>query len=502
MTDMMNNLGSYVLTIVGAIVLLVVGWLVGSLLARGTRGALRRTGLSGRISNWVSDKPEDAATVELWSGRFVFYLVMLFVLVGFFQVLGLNEISRPLLSFLDRVFAYAPRLIAPAVLALVAWLVAKGLKFVVQRGLAKTRLDDRLRSEAELVGTPGAPASQVLGDAAFWLTLLLFLPAVLHALGLEGLLGPVQAMVDKFLDFMPNLVAAALILAGGWFVAMLLRRIVTNAMSALGADSLSEHVRLKAALGQQSLSDLVGLVVYILVLIPIVVAALNALEIDAVTQPASQMLNAFLAAVPRLFAAGLLLVVAYVVARLLGGLVESLLRGVGFDTLFVRLGLAREPATEERTSLSALAGNLVMVVILLFAVIESLGLVGFNALAELGSNLLVFVANVAIGLFVIGFGLYLANLVAGLVRSIDTAQPEILAQVARVAILVLAFAIGLGQMGVASEIIMLAFGILLGAIALALAIAFGVGSREAAGRLVDGWLESVGGRRKGGAAKK
>jgi hypothetical protein len=491
MTEMMNTFGPYVVSIVGALILLVVGWLIAALLARATRAALKRTTLSTRLSNWVSGKPEDSAVVELWAGRLVFYLILLFVLVGFFQVLGLHAISIPLRGFLDNIFAYAPRLIAPAILALVAWLVAKGLRYVVQRGLAKTNLDDRLRSEAEFEAAEGVQASHVLGEAVYWLTLLLFLPAVLHALGLEGLLGPVRAMVDKLLAFTPNLFAAALILLVGWFVARLLRRIVTNLMSAIGADRISEQVRLKAALGQQSLSALVGLVVYILVLIPVAVAALNALAIEAVTEPASQMLNSFLAALPRLFAAGLLLVIAYVVARLLGGLVESLLGGVGFDTLFVRLGLAKEPPNADKASLSAIVGNLVLVVILLFAVIEALNLIGFNALALLGSDLLAFAAKVAIGLFVIGLGLYLANLVDGVVRAIDTSHPELFSQVARVAIIVFAFAIGLGQMGVASEIIMLAFGILLGAVALALAVAFGVGGRDAAGRFVENWLKSI-----------
>jgi hypothetical protein len=149
-----------------------------------------------------------------------------------------------------------------------------------------------------------------------------------------------------------------------------------------------------------------------------------------------------------------------------------------------------------------IAGNLVLVVILLFAFIEALRLIGFNAIAELGSDLLVFVAHVALGLFVIGFGFYLANLVATVVRAIDTSQPELLAEVARVAILVLAFAVGLGEMGVASEIIMIAFGVLLGALALAVAIAFGVGGRDAAGRLVNDWLSSLEVRRQAGSPEK
>jgi hypothetical protein len=66
---------------------------------------------------------------------------------------------------------------------------------------------------------------------------------------------------------------------------------------------------------------------------------------------------------------------------------------------------------------------------------------------------------------------------------------------ARVSILVLAGAMALGQMGVASDIINLAFGLLIGAIAVAVALAFGLGGREIAGRELDKWLDSVRTRR-------
>ena len=94
------------------------------------------------------------------------------------------------------------------------------------------------------------------------------------------------------------------------------------------------------------------------------------------------------------------------------------------------------------------------------------------------------------GLVILAIGLWLANFVCELVRSSGTPSAPFLASVARVAILTLAFAMALQHMGLADEIINLAFGLLLGAIAVAVALAFGLGARDIAGREVEKWLKS------------
>jgi hypothetical protein len=82
------------------------------------------------------------------------------------------------------------------------------------------------------------------------------------------------------------------------------------------------------------------------------------------------------------------------------------------------------------------------------------------------------------------------------VQASGVAQAGLLAMAARVSSLVLAGAMALRQMGLANEIINLAFGLLLGAIAVAVALAFGLGGRELAARELEGWLQSVKGCEK------
>jgi hypothetical protein len=489
-SQIIQLVGAYIPNLVGALLILIIGWLVALIVSAIVRGVLRRTTLDDRLARWIAgDEAAKGVAVDQWVGKGVYYLIMLFVLIAFFQALGLTLITQPLNQLLVQVFQYAPQLLGAGLLLLLAWIIASALRLLITRVLTAARLDERLGSEAG-VEEDRVPLTKSLGDAVYWLVFLLFLPAILTALNLGGLLGPVQSMVNEVLAYLPNLFAAGVILAIGWFVARIVQRIVTNLLAAVGADRLSERVGLAPVLGKQQLSGLLGLIVYILILIPVLIAALNALALEAVTQPASNMLNTILGAFPDIFAAGLVLAIAYVVGRVVAGLISNLLTGVGFNAILARLGLGKEPAAGERTP-SEIVGYLVLVAIMLFATIEATQLLGFSLLAELVSEFTVFAGQIILGLIIFAIGLWLSNLAARTIQASQAAQAGLLAVAARVSILALAGAMALRQMGLANEIINLAFGLLLGAIAVAAALAFGLGGRDMAGRQLEGWVRSV-----------
>jgi len=485
--------GAFIPSLVGALIILVVGLIVAWIVSLVVRAILRRTTLDDRIARWISGEEDEKKPmgVEDTVGKVVFWLVMIFVLIAFFEALGLTIITQPLNRLLNAIFEYIPQLLGAAVLLLLAWVIASAVRWLTVRGLGTLNLDKRVGDSAG-VEEERMPVTKSIGDALYWLIFLLFLPAILTALNLQGLLIPVQDMVDTLLGFLPNLFAAGLLLLVGWFAAKLVQRIVTNLLVAAGLDRLSERVKLKSAIGGQSLSGLIGLLVYVLILIPIVIASLNALQLEALTAPASNMLNEFLGALPNIFGAALLLIITYVVARLVAALITTLLAGVGFDAVLVRIGLAKAEPAEGRRTPSEAVGYLVLVVIMLFASIEAARLIGFAELATLLSGLTVFVWQVVLGLVIFGIGLWLGNL-AG--KAIETGSAsvnaKVLATVARVAIWVLAGAMALNQMGLGSEIVNLAFGLTLAGIAIAVALAFGLGGRELAARELENWRQSI-----------
>jgi hypothetical protein len=481
----------YIPNLIGAIVILIVGWLIARLLSALVGKVIRHTGLDKRLSRWIGGKDTDeGVNTEQVVSKTVFYLLMIFVLVAFFQVLGITFITEPLNRLLTVVLEFIPRLIGAGLLLLVAWIIASILRLVILRVLSATGLDKRFSSQAGIEEGRSVPLSKTLADIAYWLVFLLFLPAILNALALQGLLEPVNGMVSKILAFLPNILTAALILVIGWFLARIVQRIVTNLLAAIGTDRLSERVGLNRVLGTQQLSGVLGLIVYVLILIPVLIAALNALKLEAITQPASNMLNTILDKLPDIFAAILILTIAYVVGRVVATLITSLLTGIGFNTLLARLGIGRDIAPGKRTP-SDIVGYLVLVAIMLFATTAALRQLGLVVLADLIAEFIVFASHVILGLIIFAIGLYLANLAYNVVQASGTPRAGLLALAAQVSIIVLAGAIALRQMGIANEIINLAFGLLLGAIAVAVAIAFGLGGREAAARQIEEWRQSI-----------
>jgi hypothetical protein len=493
-STLVDGVGDYLPHLLAALAILIIGWLAALVISKLVHAGLRRTTIDNKIAGWVRAEDGKVPDIEPAISRVVFWIIMIFVLVAFFSALKLTAVTVPLNSFLENIFDYAPRILGAGLFLLVAWAIATGIRWVVRTALQAIKLDekvgDSLREDEGAAKDDAVSLSKMLGDTAYWLVFLLFLPVILDTLALEGLLEPVRAMVGKVLAFLPNLFAAVIIFLLGWFVARIVQRIVSNLLAAIGLDRLAERVGLEKVLGQQSLSRLVGLVVYTLILIPVLISSLSALQLEAITEPASAMLEQILAALPALFGASLVLVIAYVIGRVAAGLVSNLLEAFGFDRVLERIGLARSSGSSDSTP-SAIVGHLVVVVVMLFATIEALGLLGFTQLAGLVSAFTVFLGNVILGLAIFGLGLYLANVAATTIHAGSSRQAGALATAARVAIIVLASAMALRQMDVAEDIITLAFGLVLGAAAIAAAIAFGIGGRDLARAELERWRKGM-----------
>ncbi len=475
--SLQGSLGTTIPTVLGAIAILLFGWIAALVARAGIRKGLGMLGVDRRIQSSTGHGVE----LEKMVAAGVYYLILILVLIGFFNALQLERVSTSLQSLVDQVFRYAPQIVAAGALLLVAWVLASVLRTIATRALAATRLDERLSAEAGM-----RPISQSLGNVLYWLVILLFLPAVLGALEMRGLLAPVEGMVDQILAMLPNVLAAAVIGVVGWFVARILRDLVANLLAAAGADRVGQEAGLR---GTMTLSRLVGLVVYVFVFVPALIGALNALRIEAISGPATEMLGAFMAAIPNVFAAGLILVVAYFVSGFIAKLATSLLGGVGFDTLPEKLGIAQ--AFQGAVTPSQLVGRIIVFFVMLFATVEAANRLGFGQVAKVGSMLIEFGGQVLLGIVIIGVGFWLSNLAQDAVRRVNGPTAEPVAHLARFAILGLVLAMGLRAMGVADEIVTLAFALTLGSVAVAVALSFGLGGREAAGRQMEHWMSRL-----------
>jgi hypothetical protein len=472
--------------LVVAVVILLIGWVVSLLLARLVSGLLKRIQLDNRLAKALNAKEGESWPIERWIGTLVFWVVMLFFIVTALDVLEFTSITGPLEVLLNQIIAFLPGLLSAIILAIVAHVIGSIARRLVITFADRRNIDSRLQTSS---GTTTSVASP-LGDAAYYLIWLFFLPAILGALGLESLLVPVQSMIDQFLSFLPFLAAAAILLIVGWFVARIVQRIVTGFLASAGIDRFAERVGIAKYMGGVTLSGLLGLIVFIVILIPVITAALDALNLQSLTAPLTAMINEVVTAIPSYVAAVALLIVTYVVARWLIGIGVELLTGFGVNSIPRVLGFGERETIGSRT-LAQWIGDLALFVVMLLAAVQAAQLIGWTAVTVAIGTLGVQVVQIIFGLVIIAIGVYLGNLAARFIAGTTAPNKRLLALVARVSIIAFAGAMGLTAMGFAEQIVVIAFGLFVGAIAVAVALAFGLGGRETASKQIAEWSESL-----------
>ena len=475
-TSLQITLGATLPAILGALGILIVGWLVAVIARAATRRLLGLLKVNARIQESTGQE----VAVESGIAIGVFWVVILVTLVAMLDSMHLDRLSSPFAQLVGKVIGYLPSLVAGTILALAAWLLATFIRAAVNRILAATKLDDVLSREAGMQSM-----SRTVANVLFWLVILLFLPTILSAYELRGLLEPVQAMLTKLLGAVPNIVAAFIIGFVGWLVAKILRGLVTNLLAAAGLDNVGGRVGLADTV---RLSRIAGTIVFIFVFIPSLIAALDALQFEAISRPASDMLLKFLDAVPEIVAGALILVVTWYVAKFASALLARLLASLGFDTLPQKLGLEGVFGSSRP---SVIVGGVVMFFAMLFATVEAANRLGFYQVRDVVTIFIKFGGDVLLGGMILVIGFWLANLAYRAIAATSGGRNAGFARIAQVAILGLVIAMGLRAMGIADDIVNLAFGLTLGAVAVAVALSFGLGGREAAGKQMEYWLSRL-----------
>jgi hypothetical protein len=484
--SLQGSLGLSLPGVAGALLLLVVGWIV-ALIIRGTlRKILNALKINDRFKNTA---PGASINITSTIASGVYYVILMVVLLAVFNQLQLDIVGEPIQQLVNKFFVFIPHLIGGCVLVVVAWLIASVSRKVISGSIGVTGIDKK-------INTGSKPLSQSLGDVVYWLILLLFLPAIIGVFRLEGLLMPMQSMVEKITGMVPNVLAAALIILVGWFVAKIVRELVANLLSTTGLNWVGEKAGFS---GNMPLSNVVGLIVYFFILIPAIIAGLNALKISAIAEPATQMLGSIMAAIPNIAAAIAIVVIVYLVAKPVTGIISQMLAGAGFDNVPSKLGFAKKGV--KKTTPSQMAGKIIFFFMMLFAAVEAANRLSFSRVSELIAIMIQFGAQILMGSLIIAVGLWIANVVRAAMGQTGKDQ-HAMAGVVRVVILGLVFAMGLRAMGLANDIVNLAFGLTLGAAAVAVALSFGLGGREAAGRQMEYWLKSMRDSSNKGAKKE
>ena len=375
------QLGEFLPKLIGALVILVVGYIFARIIRWVITKVINQTGVGNKLAPYLGSSTSGKSDVGSGFGIGAFWIFMMFVAIACLKALGLDSVSEPLGDMLTKFFAFVPKLIGAAAVGAVAFLVATIAKIGVQKGLTIGDVDNRLKL------APGTLTNS-LPMAAFCFLMLLTLPAIFGALEMKELSEPIQGMVDQILGFLPNLLSATIIVA-----------------------------------------------------------------------------------------------IFFLIAKLSSNLVTSLLGPTGFDKLPQHLGLMSDTSAMS-TSPSQIAGKASMGIILLMGVSQAVKMLKLEVVSNVFNEVFEFAVPVVIGVVILGVGLWLAKLARTAVTA-GKKDSEATGNIVFTSVMVLSGIIALKRMGLAGELVDLGFGLALGGIALALALAFGLGGRNAAAKFLE-----------------
>jgi small-conductance mechanosensitive channel len=467
-TSFNGYLGGPIGSIIGAILIFIIGWLVALGIAALVRGVLSKVNLNQRM-NSSTGKTYD---LEGIISKIVFWFIFIIAISGALSQLNLNSISAPFANMVNQVLAFIPNLIGAIALGVIGWVIATVARTAINAALSKTTMDERLSAQAGV-----KPMSSTIADMVYWFILLVVLTMVLGQLELDGLFAPLTNMVDKIFSFIPNILIAGVVFVVGYIIAKVVRGIVTNLVSTFNVQELAT----KAGLSEQnSLPNIAGSLAFLVVIIPTIIAALNALKIDVIARPATNMLNKIMEALPNIFMAVAILFVTFYVVRMVANIVKGLLENTQINQMPAKVGL-QETMGDKR--ISDLVAYAIIFFAMLFAAIAAADLLGFEPISAIITMFIAFGANIILGAIILFIGFWLANIIAGVVERSEQGS-QFLANIVRVLIMGLVLAMGLKAMGIADSIVNLAFGLTLGAVAVAFALSFGLGGQEAAARFL------------------
>jgi hypothetical protein len=372
----------------------------------------------------------------------------------------------------DRVLfmEWAEKIFFAFVILVVTWALAKAAKWAFAKMVDQISFLQRGTSSGESVG-------MALGKIVSLLVWLFGLILILQQMGFDSAIAPVQGLLSNFIGYLDNIVFAAAIFFIGSMIARIVRDLVATALSTVDFDKWANRGGVEAVTGNNAISKTISTIVYVLVIIPVAIAALQMLEISAITEPAMNLLNMVFQAIPLIIGACLLLGLGYVISRWIAGLIRDLLPSLGADRAIDELGIL--PAGRNASGVIA---TIVTIAIMVFFAIAATNMLGFPQLTNILEAVLAQAGNVVFGAVLIALGVLIANILRNLIA--DATGPGIASNVTYWITTGLFVFIGLKQMQIGGMIVDYAFLALAVGAAVAFALAFGLGGRDAAARML------------------
>ena len=367
---------------------------------------------------------------------------------------------------------YGPNILYAAIIMLVFWIVAKIVSGLVAKGIDHTGLGQKANANN---GQGEASLGKNLGKAVFWVIILIGLIQALTRLEMTQIVDPLNNMMDDILGFLPKIAGAAIVFGVFMIVANVLRQAVKSVL--VFADPLPAKMGLTD--GDVNVSGISATVLSAIITILGLIAALDILAIEAISLPATQLLNDVMGTIPNILIAGIILAVFVFIARFVSGLARKTLPGLGIDSAVSELGILK--GADNGMTASGLIASAASFFIILLGLIQALEALEFAMLTDALAIVLDMGAKIAFGSIIIFAGVFLARMITGLMASAGSGATDAAAGVVKWVIIILSVILGISRMGLdptgGEFILNVAEYFIMGGAAAA-AIAFGWGGKD------------------------
>ncbi len=382
------------------------------------------------------------------------------------------------MDVINSLLAMVPNVVYAIILLIIAFIAAKIVKSIVTKLLKAVNAESFL-SKLGVKDTATNSSVEFVAKLAYFVTFLLFLPGVLDKLGMQSVSSPITNMVKDFLGFIPKLVAAGVIIAVGVFVANIVKELLVPVLKAIKVDALQEKAGIKTA-ENTTLSSIIANVLYGVIILIVVTSALDQLGIAAISEPAGAIVSTIFAMIPNVLGAIVIIAVGVFIAQLVAKLLENLLAGVGADTLVEKV----TGAPAKKVVLSKVIATVVKYVLVIVFIVQGINVLNLPILTTIGAAIIGYMPAALSAVIILAVGIFAANTAeAALVKKFPEAKGGAL--IAKVAIYVVTAFICLSQLGVATAIVETTFILIVAALCVAFAVAFGVGGRTFAANTLE-----------------
>ena len=377
-------------------------------------------------------------------------------------------------KFWNNITSGIPDVVVALIVLVFAFLIAWAAKKVTLK-LLKTLGLEKAMKKAGVDETNRKKTMDFVGRLIYLVVFLLFLPGIFEKLGLNNVAQPIVNMMNVFMTYLPNIVAAIIILIIGLFVAKLVKELLIPVFKRLGMDSWLKKIGYTDA-EDVEISVVIATIIYVLILVPVVIASLNALKIEAISKPAINMLDQVIVFLPRIAIAVAIIFIGRFIAKLVFMLIEQILKSIGLDKTTQGIFASSGTKVDEKFSLSRLIANVVRAIVMIFFIVEALNTLKLEVLTKIGHSVIEYMPYAISALIILGVAVIVANFIEKVIlKKFNVTKGT--AFLAKIVIIAIGGFITLYQMGVAPAMVNSAFIIVLGAFAVAFAISFGIGGR-------------------------